>query len=121
MGAITPALRQAVEQVGPAMVATANASGLVSLSPKGSLRVLDDDHLLFADLRSPRTLENLTENPCLSAAAFDPVSRRGWRIWGRASEIITSGELFEAWRAKYAAKGPLRHLVKVRVDSGQLF
>ena len=35
-------------------VATVTPDGKPNLSPKGSLRVVDDDHLAFADIMSPR-------------------------------------------------------------------
>ena len=68
----------------PAMVATANMSGRPNVSPKGSFQVLDDEHVLFADVSSPHTIANLQVNPYLSAIVFDPAARHGCRIWGKA-------------------------------------
>jgi hypothetical protein len=43
-------------------VATAAKDGTPNLSIKGSLRVLDEEHLVFADLSSLKTRRNLEEN-----------------------------------------------------------
>jgi len=52
-------MKQAVEDQRLAFVATVDADGTPNLSPKGTITVLDDDHLMFADLASPGTVANL--------------------------------------------------------------
>ncbi|MFA5383402.1 MAG: pyridoxamine 5'-phosphate oxidase family protein [Eubacteriales bacterium] len=79
---------KAIDQYKPALVATADINGMPNVSIKGSLRVLDDEHVVFAILKSPKTLKNVKENPLVSAIAFDTSSRKGWRLWGKA-DIIT--------------------------------
>lgn len=44
-------------------VATVTADGLPNVSPKGTTRLWDDEHLFFADIASPGTMRNLTPNP----------------------------------------------------------
>jgi uncharacterized protein len=39
-------------------VATVTAEGLPNLSPKGTTTLWDEEHLMFADLASPGTIEN---------------------------------------------------------------
>ena len=91
------------------------------MSPKGSLRVLDERHLLFADLKSPQTVNNLKENPYLSIIGFDQTKRKGWRIWGKIDEIMTSGDLYDQLVKEYASKGKVNHVVKVLVEKGVVF
>lgn len=111
----------AIRHIMPAMVATCNQAGEPNVSPKGSLRVLDDCHLAFADLRSPQTVSNLRENPKLQIIAFDREARKGWRVWGTAEEIATSGELYERFAGPLTAKGKVNHVVKVLVTKGIVF
>jgi uncharacterized protein len=113
-------LMDAISQIQPAMVATSNRAGEPNVSPKGSLRVLDDNHVAFADLRSPQTISNLRENPNLQIIGFDPVSRKGWRIWGVAEEILTAGDLYDRFSAPYAGRSKVNHVVKVLVKKGIL-
>ena len=114
-------LKRAVSEIRPAMVATANKEGQPNVSPKGSLRVLDDYYLVFADLRSPQTIENLKENPSLSMMGLDLNTRKGWRIWGKADEILTSGDLFDQFTNEYMGKGAINHVVKVIVEKQMIF
>ena len=44
-------------------VATVSADGTPNLSPKGTLDVWDDEHLVFLDIHSPATVANLAPGP----------------------------------------------------------
>jgi uncharacterized protein len=75
-------------------VATASRDGTPNVSIKGSLRVLDDEHLLFADIFSLKTRKNLQENPKVAIMVYDAEARRGYAFKGKA-EQVESGPLFE--------------------------
>ena len=116
MAKITEEAQEMIERFSPALVATAGRDGRPNVSPKGSFRVLDEEHVVFADIASLRTMANLRENPKIAAMVFDPSSRRGCRIWGEA-EILDSGDLFESIKAEYGArKMKVKHVVRVRVE-----
>lgn len=121
MGKLSPELIDAIAQIRPAMVATSSKTGQPNVSPKGSLGVLDDEHIIFADLRSPQTVSNLRENPQISIIGFDPVHRKGWRVWGTVDAILTSGELYEKVSRAFLEKGKVNHVVKVVVTKGTIF
>jgi predicted pyridoxine 5'-phosphate oxidase superfamily flavin-nucleotide-binding protein len=76
-----------------AWVGTADKAGLPNLAPKGTLKVLDDEHLVFADLFSLKTRANLEQNPQISVALIDKMT--GYQIKGKA-ELASSGPVFEA-------------------------
>ena len=46
-----------------AWVATASPDGVPNTTPKGTVQVLDDEHIIFADLFSLKTRDNLQKNP----------------------------------------------------------
>jgi len=75
-------------------VATASRDGTPNVSIKGSLRVLDAEHLLFADIFSLKTRNNLKENPRVAIMVFDPESRRGYAFKGKA-EQLDNGPIFD--------------------------
>jgi uncharacterized protein len=114
-------MMDAIAQIKPAMVATSDRTGQPNVSPKGSLRVLDDRHLCFANLRSPKTLTNLQENPKIQIIGFDPLQKKGWRVWGTVDEILTSGDLFDQVCRQYADRGKVHHVVKILVENGITF
>ena len=121
MAKLTKEARKIIAEFGPALIATASKEGKPNVSAKGSFRVLDDEHVVFADITSPRTIANLRENPQLSAIVFDPTTRKGCRIWGRA-EIVDNGPLFDSMSKEYAAKKmKVNHLIKVTVEEVTTF
>ncbi len=65
-----------------------------NVSPKGTLCVLDDAHLIFADLRSPGTVANLRANQNIEVNVVDPFRRKGYRFKGRAV-VHEQGAIFE--------------------------
>ena len=76
MTMLTDEAKKAIGEISPSLVATASRNGKPNVSAKRSLRVLDDDHLVFADIRSPRTIANLRENPQLTVTCLDHSTRR---------------------------------------------
>jgi hypothetical protein len=59
--------------------------GIPNLSPKGTIRVWDDQSLFFLDIASPNTRSNLRLNPWIELNVVDTLSRRGYRFLGRAT------------------------------------
>ena len=116
MAKLTQEAKKIISEFGPALIATASKQGKPNVSPKGSFRVLDDEHVVFANIASPRTMANLKENPQLTAIILDRSTRKGCRIWGKA-EILDSGDLFDSISAEYEPRGmKVKHLVKVAVQ-----
>jgi hypothetical protein len=118
---ISQEVKNAIAEYSPALVATVDKAGKPNVSAKGSLRVIDDEHLLFADIRSPRTIANLKENPQVAIICLNPATRKGCRIWGKA-QIMTSGDLFDQLTKEYAARNmKVNHVVKITVDEAVAF
>ncbi len=65
--------------------ATVTPDGHPNLSPKGTIRVWDDEHIFFCDIASPNTRRNLETNPWIEVNVIDPLSRRGYRFLGKAT------------------------------------
>ena len=100
MGILTEDMKRVVRQQRLGFIATVCPDGSPNLSPKGTAAVWDDDHLVFADLASPGTMENLNHNPNLEINVVDTFSRKGYRFKGTAS-IVREGPLFEEVRNAY--------------------
>ena len=95
MGILTRDMKDLIaSEYGTCFVATVSPDGKPNLSPKGTLEVLDDDHLVFCDIRSPNTRRNLEANPFVEINVVDMLSRKGDRFKGRA-EVIRDGPLYE--------------------------
>lgn len=85
------------------------------MSPKGTLKVVDDRTLAFAEIASPQTLENLRRSPYVDINIMDPFRRIGWRFRGRA-EIDDDPDLMRFLGEGLGAEYPLRHGVRIHVD-----
>ena len=121
MTSLSAEAKSFITEIHPGLIATADKSGRPNVSPKGTFRVLDDEHVVFADIASPHTLANIKENPQVSAIVFDPLTNHGCRIWGRA-EILSSGELLERFNRDLASrKMQAKHVIVVAVDEFRTF
>lgn len=121
MAKLTEEAKKAIGTVRTAFVATVSKGGKPNVSAKGSVRVLDDEHVIFADVASPRTIANIKENGQVAIICLDAATRKGCRMWGKG-EIISSGELFDKVSAEMAARNMKpKHVVKVAVDEVETF
>ncbi len=101
-----------------AFVATVCADNTPNVSPKGTIAVWDDDHLVFANIRSPQTIANLRRNPVIEINVVDPMVRKGYRFKGTAT-IVDAGAKYEEVTAFFKARGvsnPVREVVLVKVE-----
>jgi predicted pyridoxine 5'-phosphate oxidase superfamily flavin-nucleotide-binding protein len=115
-------MKRVVEEQRLGFVATVCPDGTPNLSPKGTTAVWDDDHLVFANIRSPGTLSNLRLNANVEVNVVDPFLRKGYRFKGVAS-ILESGAFYDKAIGFYKERGSLvsaiREVVIVRVHSAQ--
>lgn len=121
---LTDEMKRVVERQRLGFVATVCADGTPNVSPKGTLRVLDDNHLMFADIRSPGTVANLRTNPSVEVNVVDPFVRKGYRFKGRG-EVLDAGAEFERLVGFYSDPGPsdaprrIRAIVVIRVEEAR--
>ncbi len=121
MTKLTDEAKKAIGEIRPSLVATASKSGKPNVSAKGSLRVLDDEHVVFADIASPRTVANIKDNPQVAVICLDAPNRKGCRIWGKA-EILNSGDIFERMETDLAGMNmKVNNVVKVAVEEVETF
>ena len=101
---LTADMQRVVLEQSLGFVATVTPDGAPNLSPKGSTTVLDAEHLMFSDIASPGTIENLASNPRVEINVVDPIARTGYRFKGTAT-VYTSGPDFERCRALMRERG----------------
>jgi len=120
MGILTADMKRVVDEQRLGFVATVCPDGTPNLSPKGTTAVWDDDHLVFANIRSPGTIANLCQNPSVEVNVVDPFVRKGYRFKGVAT-VLGSGPLYDQAIAFYRQRGSqvaaIREIVLVRVQT----
>lgn len=121
-GTITDQMRAFIEANRPCMVATASKSGEPNASPRRSLQVLDDEHLMFVDVASPKSRKNILENPRVCVTVVNAQEGKGYQFKGNA-EYVCEGPLYE--KAAAALKERMPYLPNpygvVRIHVDQIF
>jgi uncharacterized protein len=82
MGVLTGDMKRVVGEQRLGFYATVCEDGSPNLSPKGTTYVLDDDHIFFADIRSPQTVANIRRGSPVEVNVVDPFVRKGYRFRG---------------------------------------
>ncbi len=118
MGILTDDMKRVVRQQRLAFVATVCPDNTPNLSPKGTIAVWDDDHLVFANIRSPQTIANLRRNPAIEINVVDPMVRKGYRFKGTAVVLETGARHDEitAFFAQRGASNRIQGVVVIRVE-----
>jgi len=100
-------------------VATVCPDNTPNLSPKGTVSVWDDEHIVFANIKSPQTMENLQKNPSIEINVVDPIKRKGYRFKGLA-KILSEGNEFNMIQKYYkdsGVKSEFQSVALIKVDS----
>lgn len=100
-----------------AVVATASKEGTPNVGPKGSVHVIDDETLGYAESSGEKTFRNLKENPKVAVMVVDRENRDGYQIKGTA-ELLSSGNFYEqvARRQAERQKPHPKYAVKVHIE-----
>ncbi|NIQ38957.1 MAG: hypothetical protein GTN81_10260 [Proteobacteria bacterium] len=80
-------IRSFVERFGRFYVDTSDKAGTVPLAVAKEMKVPDDDHVAFDEWFCRRTLENLEENPQITAGAADTHTGKGYQLIGEVEKI----------------------------------
>ena len=94
MAKLSEEMKKLVQRQRLGFVATVCPDSTPSVSPKGTVSVLDDEHLIFADIRSPGTVSNLRTNPNVEVNVVGRFVRKGYRFKGTA-QVLDSGPDFD--------------------------
>ncbi len=101
------------------VLATAGSTTLeVNAVPKGSLRAINEEVIVFADIFGDKTNKNLQINKKVSALAFKINPASGYQVKGTFLGFQTSGELFDkfAKEVKERIKLDVKVVGTIRVD-----
>jgi uncharacterized protein len=118
MGILTDDMKRIVREQRLGYIATVCPDGTPNLSPKGTTAVWDDDHLMFADIRSPQSVQNIEHNPSVEVNVVDPLVRKGYRFKGQGV-VHRSDEVFQRVCQMYRDTGStleIQAVVLIRVE-----
>jgi len=118
MGIITNEIKEFVQKQKLGFIATVCPDGTPNLSPKGTTKVWDEEHLVFADIYSPQTIKNLLINPSIEINIVDVFIRKGYRFKG-IGRVLSEGSLFEEVISFYrnaSAQYTIKNIVLIKVE-----
>ena len=95
---LTADMRAIIQAAHLCFAATVSPEGMPNVSPKGTIRVWDDEHLFFLDLASPGTRANLQARPWMELNVVEALSRRGYRFFGPVTLHVGDTVFEEATR-----------------------
>ncbi|GAF41606.1 pyridoxamine 5-phosphate oxidase-related FMN-binding protein [Agrilactobacillus composti DSM 18527 = JCM 14202] len=81
-----------------AYIATVNEDGQPDVGPKMSMRVLDDNHLIYNEMTGRQTMHNIANNGKAIVAVANKAELKGFRFAGPA-KLYTDGPYFEQAQA----------------------
>ena len=107
MPILTDQMKRIVAEQRLGLLATVCEDGTPNLSPKGQTFVLDDDHLVIGDVRSPQSRKNLDHQPVAELNVIDPMSRKGFRFKGPCT-VVSEGARYDDLVAFVKARGAVK-------------
>lgn len=120
---ITAQLEQFISERDSFYMASANTEGQPYIQhrggPKGFLKVLDDEHIAFADYSGNRqyiSVGNFDENDKVHLFLMDYPNRRRIKIWGEAAIITDNEALIEQLKDK-DYEVAIERVIKIKVTA----
>lgn len=98
-------------------VATVNPDGTPNVSPKGSTRALDDEHIAYNESTGKQTWGNVGRGSKVAIVVVDRERTKGFRFVG-TPEAVTSGPVYDqaAETNKKAGRAMPKAVVKVKIE-----
>jgi predicted pyridoxine 5'-phosphate oxidase superfamily flavin-nucleotide-binding protein len=88
MAILTEDMKRVVREQRLGFYATVCGDGSPNLSPKGTTHVWDDDHLFFADIRSPQMVANIRRGSLVEVNVVDRSCGRATASMDRRHERL---------------------------------
>ena len=125
MDRLTEPMQHVIRNFSAGAVATVNADGSPSVSPKATFVIVDDRLLAFGNIRSPHTCENLRARPRIEVCFTDVLARLAVRVSGRGTIVDKAsdrgGELLPHFEALWSAYlDRMSAFVEIAVERAEL-
>lgn len=114
---LTDAMQKMLAEQTPILATVIQESGLPNIGPKRSLRVYDENHLIYNENTGGQTLTNIQDGSKIAIAVIDRPNLDGYRFVG-TPEVHHDGEYFDnavAYAENNGMKTP-KCAVLIKVD-----
>ena len=117
-GMLDDDVREAAERSVLCWLASADERGQPNVSPKEVFAVADDEHIVVANIASPRSAANLRVNGQVCLSFIDIFAQKGFKIIGTARDVPPSPPEYARWEAPLRAmtgdRFPIRSVFVIR-------
>jgi len=118
-------MKQIIRHYSAGAVATVNADGSPSVSPKATFVIVDDNCIAYGDIRSPGTRANLLERPAVEVNFIDVLARLAVRVRGKAQVIARDSEAGRQLQAHFeepwgAYLERMSYFVRISIEHAEL-
>ncbi|MBN8499485.1 pyridoxamine 5'-phosphate oxidase family protein [Accumulibacter sp.] len=96
-------------------LATADEGGQPNVSPKEVFAVVDDEHIVVANIASPGSAKNIHINGKVCLSFIDVFAQKGFKVYGVARDVKPSETEYFRWAE------PLRMMVGDRFPIHSVF
>lgn len=100
-------------------LATVDAQGQPSVSPKEIFTFSASEHLLIANIASPSSVRNILANPRVCVSFVDVFVQKGFKVSGTARNVRPQDLDYEKWVTPLTAMAgprfPIRSVIVIRV------
>ncbi len=125
MDHLSAAMQRIIRNYNAGSVATVNANGTPSVSPKATFVIVDDRCIAYGNIRSPGTSANLRARPAVEVNFIDVLARLAVRVRGRATLLACDAPdaapllpHFETLWAPYIEQ--MSEFVRIDIEQAQL-
>ena len=87
MNSLSEPMKRIIRDFSAGSVASVNADGTPSVSPKATFVIIDDNRIAYGNIRSPGTSTNLRDRPAVEVSFVDVLARLAVRVRGRATIV----------------------------------
>lgn len=116
---ITEDIKKYIGQSVLCWLATVSKEGIPNVSPKEIFTWLDEEHLIIANIASPKSIKNIKSNPNVCISFIDILVQKGYKLVGKAKIIKKSDVLFEKEVKKLKLMAgeafPISALIKIKI------
>lgn len=100
---LTNEVREYAEKSVLCWLATCDDNGQPNVSPKEIFAIADGEHILVANIASPKSTKNIRVNQKVCLSFVDVFVQKGFKILGTATEVKASTPDYTRWAAPLLA------------------
>jgi len=102
-------------------LATVDATGQPNVSPKEVFAVFDREHLVVANIASPRSVRNVAANPRVCVSFVDVFVQKGFKVAGTARVVAKGAADYARWAQPLerlaGPRFPIHGVIVVRAEA----